>query len=192
MIPVKVNQMFLSNIGPVVLLSGVEDERSMPIFIGTAEAQSIAISLGQVEVPRPLTHDLLKNLLDFLECRLMRVEISDVNDGTFYADLVLEKDGEEMRMDCRPSDGIALSLRSDVPIYIYKKVMDEAGRVFTPEELGDAKPVGTVKSAKPNKELSHVKQLKKDLDKAVKEEKYEDAAKIRDEIKHFEQTHTHN
>jgi len=192
MIPVKVNQMFLSNMGPVVLLSGIEDKRSVPIFIGTAEAQSIAISLGQVEVPRPLTHDLLKNLLDFLECRLMRVEIADIDDGTFYANLILERDGNEMRMDCRPSDGIALSLRCDVPIYIYKKVMDEAGRVFSAEELGEAKPVKKIGKAKPNKELSHVKQLKNDLVKAVKEEKYEDAAKIRDEIKRFEQTHTHN
>ncbi|MCK5849282.1 MAG: bifunctional nuclease family protein [Kiritimatiellae bacterium] len=192
MIPVRVNQMFLSNMGPVVLLSGVEDKRSVPIFIGTAEAQSIAISLGQIEVPRPLTHDLLKNLLDFFECRLMRMEIADINDGTFYANLILEKDGNEMRIDCRPSDGIALSLRCDVPIYIYKKVMDEVGRVFSAEELGAAKSVKKTGNAKPNKELSHVKQLKNDLAQAVKEEKYEDAAKIRDEIKHFEQTHTHN
>jgi len=75
MLAVEVTQLFLSNVGFVVLLKGDEDERALPIFIGAAEAQSIAIYINRVEVPRPLTHDLLKNMLDFLECRLMRIEI---------------------------------------------------------------------------------------------------------------------
>ena len=75
MIAVTVDQLFLSNLGFVVLLKSTADGRTLPIFIGAAEAQSIAIHVNEVKVPRPLTHDLLKNLLDFMECRLDRVEI---------------------------------------------------------------------------------------------------------------------
>jgi len=202
MIPVKVDQIFLSNVGFVVLLKGTEDERSLPIFIGAAEAQAIAIHMNNVEVPRPLTHDLLKNTLDFLECRLKRIEVCDIRDSTFYATLVLEKDGNEMRMDSRPSDAIALALRCDAPIYVYKKVMTEAGRVFSESELGGDHAVGVddvpgkkeadEKSDKSQEKLSHLEALKKDLDKAVEDERYEDAARLRDEIKRLKQTHTHN
>lgn len=203
MIPVKVDQIFLSNVGFVVLLKGTEDERSLPIFIGAAEAQAIAIHMNNVEVPRPLTHDLLKNALDFMECRLKRIEVCDIRDSTFYATLILEKDGDEMRMDSRPSDAIALALRCDAPIYVYRKVMDEAGRVFTESELSGGKPEAAVTAeAKPpapqrkedegKEKLSHLEALKNDLDKAVEEERYEDAARLRDEIKRLKQTHTHN
>ena len=205
MIAVKVDQIFLSNVGFVVPLKGTEDERSLPIFIGAAEAQAIAIHMNNVEVPRPLTHDLLKNTLDFLECRLMRIEVCDIRDSTFYATLILDRDGMEMRMDSRPSDAIALALRCDAPIYVYKKVMQEAGRVFTESELGgekaeavmDAKPESEASSAKKadkdkEEKLSHLEALKKDLEKAVEDERYEDAARLRDEIKRLKQTHTHN
>lgn len=192
MIQVKVNQVVLSNLGPVVLLTGKKDKRTLPIFIGTAEAQSIAIHMSDVEISRPLTHDLLKNLLDFLECRLMRVEICDIRESTFYANLVLEKDGKEMRMDCRPSDAIAVSLRCDAPVFVYKKVMDEAGRVFSDEELGISKTESDGKQQKTGRKTSHLQILEKDLAKAVEEERYEDAAKLRDEIKRLKQTHTDN
>ena len=203
MIPVKVDQIFLSNVGFVVLLKGTDDERALPIFIGAAEAQAIAIHMNNVEVPRPLTHDLLKNTLDFLECRLQRVEVCDIRDSTFYATLVLERDGNEMRMDSRPSDAIALALRCDAPIYVYKKVMTEAGRVFSESELGGGKPDAVAEAGaavpEPGKKgddvqekLSHLEALKKDLEKAVEEERYEDAARLRDEIKRLKQTHTHN
>lgn len=202
MIPVKVDQIFLSNVGFVVLLKGTEDERSLPIFIGAAEAQAIAIHMNNVEVPRPLTHDLLKNTLDFLECRLKRIEVCDIRESTFYATLVLEKDGNEMKMDSRPSDAIALALRCDAPIYVYKKVMVEAGRVFTESELGGEKsvemtePPGEKEAGKKpdsgEEKLSHLEALKKDLEKAIEDERYEDAARLRDEIKRLKQTHTHN
>lgn len=182
MIHVKVKQLFMSNVGFVVLLQGEKDPRSLPIFIGAAEAQAIAIQMNKVKMPRPLTHDLLKNLLDFLECRLMRIDVSDLSDGTFHATLHLEHDGKDMEMDCRPSDAIALALRYSAPIYVAKEVMDEAGQIFENNDL----PADT------GKEVSLLDSMKSDMKKAVEEERYEDAAKLRDKIAHIKTTHTDN
>lgn len=193
MIAVKVDQLFFSNMGFVVLLNGGKDQRALPIFIGAAEAQAIALHINKVKAPRPLTHDLLKNVLDYLECRLKRVEICDLREGTFFARLILERDGIEMQMDSRPSDAIALALRFTAPIYVAEKVMDEAGRVFTEDETGGAGDVlGEEKRKQKKKEWTPLERLKKALDNAVKDERYEDAAKLRDEIKGLEQTHTDN
>jgi uncharacterized protein len=186
MLPVKVDQLFLSNLGFVVLLKGVEDPRSLPIFIGAAEAQAIAIRLNGVEVPRPLTHDLLKNLLDFLECRLMRIEVSDLKEGTFYANLVVERDGTEVRVDARPSDAIALALRAAAPVFVAARVMDEAGKVLDkPEEAAAHAP-------KPRHEPTRREALQRDLDRAIAEERYEDAARLRDEIQRQKTPHAEN
>jgi len=172
----------MSNVGFVILLQGEKDPRSLPIFIGAAEAQAIAIQINKVKMPRPLTHDLLKNLLDFMECRLMRVDIADLTEGTFYAVLRLDHDGKEMKMDCRPSDAIALALRYSAPIYVAKVVMDEAGQIFKDTDL----PAGG------SKEISPLDSMKRDMIKAVEEERYEDAAKLRDKIAHIKTTHTDN
>jgi bifunctional DNase/RNase len=201
MIGVKVEQVFLSNMGFVVLLKGIEDKRTLPIFIGPAEAQSVAIKLNNIELPRPLTHDLLKNILDFLECRLKRVEVCDLKEGTFYARLVLEKDEQEMTIDCRPSDAIALALRADAPIFVDEDVMDEAGRVL--ETSGEtiqevATSSGSSTELSKEKKVQHhpsqkkhasspLEQLKILLEKAIQEERYEDAARLRDEIKRLEE-----
>ncbi len=185
MIPAKVAQLSLSNMGFVVLLRSSEDKRALPIFIGAAEAQAIAIQINNVEVPRPLTHDLFKNVLDFLECRLQRIEISDVVDGTYYAKLILERDGKEMTIDSRPSDAIALALRFTAPIFVEDSVMEEAGIVI--DGNGEEKAEGVEKE-----QLSPIDDLKNQLTEAIAEERYEDAAKLRDKIAHLDQTHTHN
>jgi len=191
MIPVNVDQLFYSNMGFVVLLKGGTDKRSLPIFIGATEAQAIAIQINRIQVPRPMTHDLLKNILDYLECRLKRLEICDLKEGTFYARLVLERDGIEMDMDSRPSDAIALALRFGAPIFVHEKVMEEAGQVLGEVEAGGFEgPVEGKKQGK--KKLTPLESVKMELDKAVSEERYEDAAKLRDEIKHMENTHTKN
>ena len=184
MIRVEVSQLFLSNMGFVVLLKG-NDERSLPIFIGAAEAQSIALCMNDVKVPRPMTHDLMKNMLDFMECRLQRVEVWDLVEGTFMGRLVLDRDGTEMALDSRPSDAIALALRCSAPIYAAKKVMDEAGRVFTDEETGGVE--GHEESdATHKKELTPLEILSIKLEQAIKAERYEEAARLRDEIKSIE------
>lgn len=198
MLPVEVTQLFLSNVGFVVLLKGDADERALPIFIGAAEAQSIAIFINGVNMPRPLTHDLLKNTLDFLECRLMRIEICDLKEGTFFARLILDRDGVLMTMDCRPSDAIALALRCSAPIFAARHVVEEAGRVFEDEDLADAGEDATgwakegAKAKKASHEKSPLESLKAQLEQAVADERYEEAARLRDEIQRLKNTHTEN
>ena len=194
MIPVKVDQVFLSNLGFVVLLKGREDERSLPIFIGAAEAQSIAIELNGVKMPRPMTHDLVKNLLDYLECRLHKVEINDLKEGTFFAELVLDRDGLEMRMDSRPSDAIAVALRCDARIFVADSVFNEAGRVFSDEGdvVKEKAADGAAPVTKDTKRLTPREALQEALDRAVKDERYEDAAKLRDQIAELESQGTGN
>ncbi|MDI6774392.1 MAG: bifunctional nuclease family protein [Verrucomicrobiota bacterium] len=198
MVLVKVDQLLLSNLGFAVLLKGVEDERTLPIIIGGAESQAIALCINRVQAPRPLTHDLLKNVLDFLECRLMKVEISDLKEGTFFANLTLERDGRRMEMDARPSDSIALALRANVPIYVAERVMEEAGRVFPEAEVvaegegGEVEQTTGQKKEARKKALSPVEILQADLRKAVEEERYEDAAKLRDEIERLKKAHHGN
>ncbi|MEI8138865.1 MAG: bifunctional nuclease family protein [bacterium] len=196
MIHVKVAGLSLSNLGFVVLLKGDPDPRSLPIFIGGAEAQSIALWLEKVQIPRPLTHDLFKNVLDCMECRLMRVVIKDVVESTYYAVLVLERDGIEIEIDARPSDAIALGLRCSAPLYVTAQVMNKAGVVLEEgkdgvhEEKEDGKEpeVGV-----PKKNVgSPLALLKAKLEKAISVENYEDAAKFRDEIKRYEQAHGKN
>lgn len=199
MIPVKVDQLFLSNMGFVVILKGAEDERAVPIFIGAAEAQAIAIQLQGLKVPRPLTHDLLKNVLDYLECRLQRVEVCDIRDGTYYGRLIVEVDHREMEIDCRPSDAIALALRCDCPVFVAENVMKDAGRVMDDlrpaagAEGGERAIVEPAKGAArtPAKTPTPLEALQAKLEKAIVEERYEDAAKLRDEINRI-QKHTDN
>ena len=189
MIPVKVDQLFLSNLGFVVLLKPEDDSRSLPIFIGAAEAQAIAIHINKVDIPRPLTHDLMKNLLDLLECRVKRVEVCDLQEGTFFAALICEREGREMRVDCRPSDGIAVALRTRAPLFVAEAVMKEAGRNVELDEETSGQPGSTVK---PHRDLTPLELLEKKLEKAVEEERYEDAARLRDDIKRLKGSHTPN
>lgn len=190
MIPVKVDQLFFSNMGFVVLLKSEEDKRSLPIFIGAVEARAIALQINKVKVPRPLTHDLMKNILDYLECRLKRIEVCDLKEGTFYARLILERNGDEIEMDSRPSDAIALALRNTAPIYVDERVMDEAGSVF--DEIESIKAESSSDEKGKGKEESPLESLKKRLETAVQEERYEDAAKLRDEIKRLKESNTEN
>lgn len=194
MIPVTVDQLFLSNMGFVVMLKERDGTRSLPVFIGAAEAQAIAIPINGVEMPRPLTHDLLKNLLDFLECRLRRVVVSDLREGTFYARMVLERDEEEADLDSRPSDAIALALRFDAPIFVAEHVMQEAGRAFdgTPVQGGQGHPQPAPPSGPPASRLSPREALEQELERAVRDERYEEAARLRDEIKRLDNAHGEN
>jgi bifunctional DNase/RNase len=189
MIQVKVEQLFLSNVGFVVILKGESDPRSLPVFIGPAEAQAIAIAMGGVKVPRPLTHDLMKNLLDQQECRLKRIEVCDLREGTFYGKLVLDRDNEEFAVDSRPSDAIALALRFGAPMFVHKAVLEEAGQVIQKQQ---AEGEAAAPEAEKKTEMTPLDQIKRELAKAIKDERYEDAARLRDEIKRLEDPHAHN
>ena len=111
---------------PVLLLEELETAYTVPIWIGEAEAMSIALELQGDSFPRPLTHDLIKSVLDSLNSRLKQVIIDDVNDSTYFATLVFEdKDGNVFTVDARPSDSVALALRSGSPLYITEDVFEQ-------------------------------------------------------------------
>lgn len=116
----------------IVILREIDNERYLPIWIGTPEADSITIALQEVEVARPLTHDLVKNIFNSLDARLLRVEVVALRDDTFYGNIVAEVDGRTLNIDSRPSDALALAVRAHVPILVDRSVMDTAGIV--PEE----------------------------------------------------------
>jgi bifunctional DNase/RNase len=111
---------------PIIVLKDVASETVMPIWVGIFEANAIALEIEKVAAPRPMTHDLTRNLIRGLKAQLERVVISELKDDTFFAVLWLRQDGEPLVIDARPSDAIALALRSDCPIYVAEEVMQTA------------------------------------------------------------------
>lgn len=115
---------------PVVILRETSGQRRLlPIFIGVPEAQAIALSMQNIETPRPMTHDLLKNVLDELGAQVERIVVTELRDGTFFAEIVVNSRGEVRSVSSRPSDAIALAVRIGSPIFAAEDVLDEAGRV---------------------------------------------------------------
>ena len=121
---------------PIVLLREEDGTRFLPIFIGSPEATAIVYALQGMETPRPMTHDLFKTVLDGLAVTVERVEITALHDGTFYAEIELDRDGTKSRISSRPSDAIALAVRfgAEVPIFADEAVLDEAGVLFEADE----------------------------------------------------------
>jgi hypothetical protein len=113
---------------PIVLLRETGGERRMlPIFIGTAEANAIAFALEGVETPRPMTHDLMKDVLDELGVRLDRIVVTELRDSTFFAEIHMTSNGSSHAVSSRPSDALALAVRTGTPIFANEAVLDEAG-----------------------------------------------------------------
>jgi hypothetical protein len=123
----------LTNQQRIVVLKQTSDDRYLPIWIGPYEAESITIALQEIEVSRPQTHDLIKKILDELKVSLTRVEVSSLQDDIFYGTLILVGENSKYKIDCRPSDAIAIAVRAHVPIMVADDVMREASIV--PEEL---------------------------------------------------------
>ncbi len=126
---------------PIVILEDLEEERALPIWVGIFEANAIALEMESVPTPRPMTHDLIKNILEGIQAEVSRIVINDLQDNTFYAAIFLSLNGTEVTIDSRPSDAIALALRVDAPIFVAKKVLDEARSLDLPdtEQLEDDK-----------------------------------------------------
>ena len=177
-----------------LVLSEMDGSRTLPIIIGAFEAQSIAIALEtEIRPPRPLTHDLFKSFSDRFLIIVKEVVIHKLVDGVFFSTLICERDGVEETIDARTSDAIAIAVRFEAPIYTYENILEKAG-VFLKmeEELGlhtqsDPKEDSLKLEELPIKKDSSfsevsLKELHKRLNDAVTEEKYELAAKIRDEI----------
>ncbi|HWR13818.1 MAG TPA: bifunctional nuclease family protein [Terriglobales bacterium] len=108
---------------PVVILKGVEADSVLPIWVGIYEANAIALEMEKVSTPRPMTHDLLKNLLIGLDAQVQKVVVNDLRDDTFFAVIWLEKEGQNISIDSRPSDALALALRADCPIFVEEEVL---------------------------------------------------------------------
>lgn len=128
-------RMSLMNYQRVVILKEKEAERYLPIWIGPAEADSIAVRLQDVAVPRPLTHDLLRSVIETLGATVTSIIVCDLKNDTFYAKINLTVNGESLEIDSRPSDAIALAVRVQVPIYADESVLDKAG-IFLDRESG--------------------------------------------------------
>ncbi|MHB1146160.1 MAG: bifunctional nuclease family protein [Lutibacter sp.] len=173
-----------------LVLSEVDGTRTLPIVIGAFEAQSIAIALEkEIKPPRPLTHDLFKTFADRFHIAIKQVIIHKLVDGVFYSSLICERDKIEEIIDTRTSDAIALATRFNAPIYTYENILDKAGIYLkAKDELTDEKDTLSIEKLieEPVKESSFSKdtleELNEKLNKAVQNEDYELAAKIRDEI----------
>ncbi len=189
-----------SQIGHYALVLGESDgNRRLPIIIGGAEAQAIALELENIKTNRPMTHDLIYNLARHFDINLLEVVINDLHEGIFYARLVLEANGEIHEIDSRPSDAVAIGVRFKVPIYSYESVLAEAGIVIDEEEEGKEYAsdegefsLAEIEKSDPIEEeipvprdpeaASRFKQLEKMLNDALAGEDYETAAKLRDEM----------
>jgi bifunctional DNase/RNase len=117
----------------IVMLRDVDGERQLPIWIGPCEAEAITIELQDMEIARPVTHDLLKNVIGEMGGTVSHILINELRDQVFYARLFIDVAGEMMEVDCRPSDAIAVSVRAKVPIFVDESVMEEAGIVPEPD-----------------------------------------------------------
>jgi bifunctional DNase/RNase len=125
---------------PIVILKDLEGERALPIWVGIFEANAIALEMESVPTPRPMTHDLIKNILEGIQASVSRIVVNDLKDNTFYAVIFLSLNGNEVPIDSRPSDAIALALRVSAPIFVAKKVLDEARSIdLSDPELQDDK-----------------------------------------------------
>lgn len=181
-----------------LLLSEMEGERQLPIVIGAFEAQSIAIALEKdIKPPRPLTHDLFKSFADEFSIAIKQVIIHKLVDGVFYSSLICERDKMEEIIDARTSDAVALALRFNAPIFTYKNILDKAGiklkstdsptnplrKGIMVKDDPEKETSGTPsRSKKDNLKSKSLKELQTALEKAVNEENYEKAARLRDEI----------
>jgi bifunctional DNase/RNase len=123
---------------PIIILRDKDGQRVLPIWVGVFEANAIALQIENIATPRPMTHDLLRNVIHDLKAEIMKIVVSDLKENTFYALIHLEVNGEPLAVDARPSDAIALALRARAPIYVEDRVIDNAKTIdFTPDK-GDA------------------------------------------------------
>lgn len=160
-----------------LILGDKNTSLKLPIIIGSVEAQSIAMALGNQHSRRPLTHDLFKTFSDNYGIKVKEVVIDHFNEGIFFSQIVCEKDGETSVFDARTSDSVALALRFGCPIFTTEDVMNEAGLMMDDLVEGDGN------DSTNDNPVHSVEELKEMMGKAVEDEDYELASKLRDEIK---------
>jgi hypothetical protein len=123
---------------PIVILKDKAGDRVLPIWVGVFEANAIALQIENISTPRPMTHDLIKNILTEIEAEVQRIVVSDLRDNTFYAMIYLDRDGETIAIDARPSDAIALALRTRSPIFVEDSVVESAKGLDLSKEPTDS------------------------------------------------------
>lgn len=167
-----------------MLLGEVDGERQLPIIIGPAEAQATALYLKGIKTPRPLTHDLFISTLTVLGASLIRVLIYKAKDGIFYSYIYLKKDKDIIRIDSRTSDAIALAVRSDCPILIYESILEQECLHMSDEKRTHSEETEDDEDSKEehHPSASTSTSLEEALQQAIKDENYELAAQIRDQI----------
>ena len=168
-----------------ILLKEINGARRLPIIIGAFEAQAIALEIEGIKPPRPLTHDLLKNIIDNMGAGVIEVLIDELRENTFYAKIILEVSALTNEIDARPSDAIALAVRAQAPIYVSQTVMDSAA--FIPSDETDKDIISGSSQDPEELTVPHSKEakiaaLQTKLREAIDSEEYERAAKIRDDI----------
>jgi uncharacterized protein len=130
---------------PIVLLKTKDGNKYLPIWIGQPEAAAILMKLQGATTPRPLTHDLLSEILSQLEAQVTRIVVTELRENTFYAQITVQLDGQEIEVDSRPSDAIALAIRSEAPIYAADQVIEESAIEFEGEEVNEEEIVAEFK-----------------------------------------------
>ena len=126
---------------PIVLLKTAEGNRFLPIWIGHPEAAAILMKLQNAATPRPMTHDLVTDMLAQLDIQVVRITVTELKENTFYASITVQQDGSEIEVDSRPSDAIALAVRAEAPIYVADDVIDETGIEFEGDEPNEEEMV---------------------------------------------------
>ena len=136
LVPMSIKGLMLDPVSnsPIVVLKDEEEKFFLPIWVGIFEANAIALQLENVATPRPMTHDLLKNMIGELEGRVTRIVINDLRDSTFFAQIRVLTGGKTLEVDARPSDAIALALRTEAPIFVAQAVLDQA-QTISPENV---------------------------------------------------------
>lgn len=172
--------------GYAILLKELMGDRFLPVIVGSFEAQSIALALEEVQMPRPMTHDLFCSIMEDLNVEVSEVVISELLEGTFYSKISLVSQQGTTDVDARPSDAIALALRVGAPIYAAESVMEEASVQDVSEQPTSPEMAPSSDAANTRSPEKHLKQLQGQLELAVSEENYEKAAEIRDKIKQLQ------
>jgi bifunctional DNase/RNase len=127
---------------PIVILKSVQGDQALPIWIGIMEATAIATELESVKFSRPMTHDLFKNFMDLVKVQISKIEVCDLKDNTFYAQIHFSFDGKPYNMDARPSDAIALALRAECPIFVDERVLEKSKQLDEEPEAWDKSEEG--------------------------------------------------
>lgn len=170
-----------------VILGEADGTRRLPIVIGNAEAQSIVVAMENIKPTRPLTHDLMRSIMVSYDIVLKEVIINKFIEGIFYAQLVCERNGQEMLIDSRTSDAIAIAIRMQAPIYTYSSIMEmasiELDMIEVVEEHNEFEEfISNIGESKRSYKKYTTEELKKMLDESLEKEDYETAATLRDEI----------